>query len=174
MRRFVLLSLAAAAALAACSSGPPRRGDRDGEDDRVGAAYRQSAFLTGAALLFVQFDADRDYATSRAETEAGARAEWARASGGADKLTPIVFEQWAARALGGPQMGPYRLAFDSNVDNEITATEFSAAILDKFDRYDTDKDGVLRRPDMTERLPDRRGPAGPPADARVQKAPPRR
>lgn len=173
MTRFAALLLAAAA-LAACASGPPRRGDRP-EGDRVGAAYRQSAFLTGAALLFVQFDADRDYATSRAETEAGARAEWSRASGGADKLTPIVFEQWAARALGGPQMGPFRLAFDTNVDNEITAAEFSAAILDKFDKYDTDKDGILRRPDMTERLPEpQRGPGGPTAADRMTKGPPRR
>lgn len=173
MTRFAALLLAAVV-LAACSSGPPRRGDPEG--DRVGAAYRQSAFLTGAALLFVQFDADRDYATSRAEAEAGARAEWARASGGADKLTPIMFEQWAARALGGPQMGPFRLAFDTNVDNEITAAEFSAAILDRFDKYDTDKDGIVRRPDMTERLPEpQRGPGGGPPGARqMPKGPPRR
>lgn len=169
MNRFAL-ALAALALVAACTGGPPRR-EKEG-DDRVGAAYRQSAFLSGAALLFVQFDADRDYATTRTETQAGATAEWARASGGAAKMTPIAFEQWAARALGGPQVGPYRLAFDTNVDNEITAAEFSAAILDRFDRYDTDKDGVLRRPDMIERLPDqpRGGPGGgPPGGAQKQR-----
>jgi hypothetical protein len=162
--------LTAIALLAACAGGPSRR--EQGSDDRAGSAYRQSAFLTGAALLFVQFDTDHDYATTRAETETGARAEWARASGGAAKITPIAFEQWAARALGGPQMGPYRLAFDTNVDNEITAAEFSAAILDRFDRYDTDKDGVLRRTDMIERLPESpRGPGGPPGGGAPKQRP---
>jgi hypothetical protein len=170
------LALASAVALAACASDGPRRGG-PAADDRTGLAYRQSAVLSGAALLFVQFDADRDYATTRAEAEAGARAEWPRASGGAAALTPILFETWAARALGGPQVGPYRLAFDSNVSNEITPQEFSAAILARFDAYDKDKDGVVKRADMIERLPEtQRGPAaGPPAGApKGGERPPRR
>jgi hypothetical protein len=168
------LALLSAVALAACASGGR---DRPSADDRTGLAYRQSAVLSGAALLFVQFDADRDYATTRAEAEAGARAEWPRASNGAAVLTPILFEQWAARALGGPQVGPYRLAFDSNVSNEITPQEFSAAILARFDAYDKDKDGVVQRADMVERLPEpQRGPAaGPPAGApKGGERPPRR
>lgn len=153
MHRSITL-FAAAAALAACASGPDRAAPPAEEQAPLGAAYRQSVFLTGASLLFVQFDADRDYITTRAEAQAGAEAEWTRAAEGAAVLTPIQFAAWSARALGGPNLGPYRLAFDTNVNNEITAAEFSAAILAKFDQFDTDKDGVLRRPDMSERLPE--------------------
>lgn len=172
------LAVAAAFSLAACASGPPARHGGPGGGD-VGSAYRPSAFLSGAALLFVQFDANGDYATSKAEAEAGAQREWARASGGSTVLTPIQFDVWSAKALGGPNLGPYRLAFDSNVNNEITATEFTGAIIAKFDVWDKDKDGLLTRVEMTERLPDlRRGPeqdgqrpvGGPPGGSR----PPRR
>ncbi len=157
----VALALLAAATLAACASG---RSGPPPASDRSGAAYRASTFLSGAALLFVQFDADKDYATTRAEAEAGAQAEWTRASEGAATLTPIRFEAWAARTLGGPNIGPYRLAFDTNVNNEITPAEFSAAILAKFDKYDADKDGVVRRQEMVERVPESRrgGPDGGP------------
>lgn len=150
------LAIAAALSLAACASGPP--GGRSPGGGDVGPAYRQSAFLSGAALLFVQFDADGDYATSRAEAEAGAQREWTRASGGSTVLSPIQFDTWSAKALGGPNLGPYRLAFDSNVNNEITATEFAGAIVAKFDFWDKDKDGSLTRPEMVERLPDVRRP----------------
>ncbi len=153
-------ALVAIAALAACASGPGRGGPLPASD-RTGAAYRASTFLSGAALLLVQFDADKDYATTRAEAEAGAQAEWSRAAEGAATLTPIKFETWAARVLGGPNIGPYRLAFDTNVNNEITPPEFSAAILAKFDKYDADKDGVVRRQEMVERVPEpQRGPPG--------------
>jgi hypothetical protein len=145
------LSVVAALSLAACASGPPRGGPGGGD---VGPAYRQSAFLSGAALLFVQFDGDGDYVTTKAEAEAGAQREWARASGGAAVLTPIKFDIWSEKALGGPNLGPYRLAFDSNVNNEITATEFAGAIIAKFDVWDKDKNGALTRPEMVERLPD--------------------
>jgi hypothetical protein len=153
-------AVALATTMAACASGPGRGGPPPGAE-RTGAAYRASTFLSGAALLFVQFDADKDYATSRTEAEAGARAEWARASEGAATITPIQFEAWAARALGGPNIGPYRLAFDTNVNNEITQPEFIAAILARFDRFDADKDAVVRRQEMVERVPEPpRGPAG--------------
>lgn len=154
-----LIVVAAAVALAACAGG--RSNTRAEADALQGPAYRQSAFLSGASLLFVQFDANQDYRTSRAEADAGARAEWTRAADGADKMTPIQFDTWAAKALGGPNLGPYRLAFDSNVNNEITATEFLNAVLAKFDFWDKDKDGVVTRQEMIERLPEmRRGPEG--------------
>lgn len=142
--------------LTACAGGRPD--PRAEADEMRGPAYRQSAFLSGAALLFVQFDADGDYATSRAEAETGARAEWGRVSGGSDKLTPIQFDTWSAKVLGGPNLGPYRLAFDSNVNNEITATEFTSAVLAKFEFWDKDKDGRVTRGEMVERLPDMRRP----------------
>lgn len=168
--RFAVPVLAAALALslAACAGGPPRRGGPGGggpEGEMSGAAYRQSVFLSGASLLFVQFDRDGDYVTTRAEAEAGAAAEWPRAANGAATLSPIAFEAWASRALGGPNIGPYRLAFDSNVNNEITPTEFSNAILAKFEFWDKDKDGRLTRAEMTERLPEQRRPESGPGQS---------
>lgn len=157
----LVVTALSACALAACAGGPG--GPRGGPQEQ-GAAYRQSTFLSGAALLFVQFDADKDYRTSRAEAEAGARSEWARAAHGPAGMTPIQFEAWAAAALGGPNIGPYRLAFDTNVNNEVTEPEFIAGILARFDRYDGDKDGVVTRAEMVERLPDPRpgpGTGGP-------------
>lgn len=164
------LAAALALSLTACAGGgrggPPR-------DEMSGAAYRQSVFLSGASLLFVQFDADGNYETSRSEVETGARTEWTRASNGAATLSPIAFEAWAAKALGGPNLGPYRLAFDTNVNNEITAAEFSAAILAKFDSWDKDKNGALTRVEMSERLPEMRRPpeGGPPPGGMPQRPP---
>ena len=164
-RPFTLAGLGAltlcALALSACAGGPggSRRGGPGAEQ---GAAYRQTTFLSGASLLFVQFDADRDYAATRAEAELGAASEWARAAHGPTGMTPIQFESWAAAALGGPNIGPYRLAFDSNVDNEVTEEEFKAGILEKFDKFDANKDGKVTRAEMVERLPERAlGPGGP-------------
>jgi hypothetical protein len=160
--------LAAAACASGGRDGPPR-------GPGTGGAYQISAFTSGAALLFVQFDADHDYATTKAEVEAGIPAEWTRASEGKPTMTPLMFEAWAAKALGGPNLGPYRLAFDTNVNNEITQEEFQKAILEKFAAFDTDKDGVVRRADMVERLPDRgmgpRSEGGPPRGER--RPPPR-
>jgi hypothetical protein len=171
-----LAALLAVAALAACASGPGRGGPpgAGGHGRPQGAAYRQSVFLSGASLLFVQFDADHDYVTTRAEAQAGAEAEWRRATAGAGVMTPIQFAAWSATALGGPNIGPYRLAFDRDVNNEITPAEFVAAIMTKFDQFDADKDGVLHRAEMTEHLPEQaRGPgAGAPGGGEGQ-GPPR-
>ena len=165
-KHIAALSLALALAAAACASG-----GRDRSPPGTGAAYQISAFTTGAAMLFVQFDTDRDYTTTKAELDAGIPAEWARASDGKPTMTPLMFETWSAKALGGPNLGPYRLSFDTNVNNEITQDEFRAAILDKFTRFDTDKDGNVRRVDMVERLPDRgmgpRPEGGPPGGERL-------
>lgn len=155
-----LAALLAVAALSACASGPPARGHGGPRGDMQGSAYRATTFLSGAALLFVQFDTNRDYVTSRAEAETGAQAEWAAATKGAATMTPIMFDAWAAQALGGPNIGPHRLAFDTNVNNEITQEEFVAAILTKFDKYDADKDGLVHRADMVEHLQEQHGGPG--------------
>ena len=159
MRALFAVPALATLALAACAGGPgggPQGGPPGGE--LTGSAYRQSVFLSGASLLFVQFDKDGDYVTTRAEVDAGAAAEWPRAANGATTLSPIAFEAWSAKALGGPNLGPYRLAFDSNVNNEITQAEFTNAIVAKFEFWDKDKDGRLTRAEMTERLPEMRRP----------------
>jgi hypothetical protein len=104
------------------------------------------ALISGDALLLVGFDADGDLATTDAEIAAGLAREFARADiNGDGTLAPIEFQNWANAALGGSQLGPYRLDFDRNVDNSITRAEFDAEITARADIYDADGDGRLVR-----------------------------
>ncbi|NDC59395.1 MAG: EF-hand domain-containing protein, partial [Alphaproteobacteria bacterium] len=119
-----------------------------------------SAVLSGAALVLVSFDADGDYATSRAEFDAGAKRETDKAFGAAATMSPIGFEAWSAKALGGPEMGPYRFAFDANVDGQITRAEFAKALEEMFKRFDKNGDGAVARAELVERLPQMRGGPG--------------
>ena len=96
--------------------------------------------------MFVSFDADGDLSTTRAEMEASLSREFARADANRDaSLHPIEFQNWANIALGGGQVGPYRLDFDRNVDNLITREEFDAEIRARFAEYDADESGALGR-----------------------------
>lgn len=137
--------LAALAALSACAS-PGRPPAMGGEGQGAG----QGAVLSGDALLWVSFDADRDYITSRAEAAAGLDEEWTRAGGVA--LSPLDFEAWARRALAGPDLAPFRLEFDRNMDNQITREEFDAALMARFSEHDRDGDGQLRRGELVQQV----------------------
>jgi len=119
-----------------------------------------SAVLSGAALILVSFDADGAYATARAEFDAGAKRETERTFRAAATMSPIGFEAWAAKALGGPEMGPFRFAFDANVDGQITRAEFAKALDEMFKRFDKNGDGAVARAELVERLPQMRGGPG--------------
>lgn len=155
--RTVLLLVASLAALAIASGAADARPRPDGGPMGAGAP---TAVLSGAALVFVSFDADGDYATSRAELETGIARETARAFDAVQTLSPISFQAWSARALGGPAMGPFRLAFDGNQDGQISRDEFAAAFTTAFADMDKDGDGRLARSEMVQRLPMGRGPGG--------------
>lgn len=151
------LALLGVSALAACASGG--RG-RDGEPIR--------ALLSADALMFVGFDADGDLSTSGAEVAAGLTREFARADASGDgSLQPIEFQHWSAQALGGAQIGPYRLDFDRNVDNLITREEFESEIRARARDYDGNEDGALTRAEFVRLV----GQARPPAERRTP-APP--
>lgn len=133
------LAACAVAALGACAS-PGRNGP--GEEPI-------RALLSADALLFVGFDGDGDHATTRAEMEAGIAREFARADTNGDgQIQPIEFQNWSNVALGGGQIGPFRLEFDRNVDNVISREEFDAEIRARFDDYDTDENGVVARSEL--------------------------
>lgn len=134
-----LAVLAGLAALAACASG-----GRDGANNEP-----IRAILSADALMFVSFDADDDLTTSAAEIEAGLAREFTRGDTNADgSLQPLEFQNWSGTALGGSQMGPYRLDFDRNVDNVITREEFDTEIRARSRDYDTNEDGALTRPEL--------------------------
>jgi hypothetical protein len=129
----------AAAMLAACASGG------GGSEDREPVR----ALLSSDAMLFVSFDADGNLSTSMEEIEAGLNREFARADANTDNaLTPIEFQNWANQALGGGQLGPYRLDFDRNVDNSITREEFDAELRARANEYDENQDRSVARSEM--------------------------
>ncbi|HEX8900629.1 hypothetical protein [Vitreimonas sp.] len=149
--RLKILALAATAALTACASGGPRGGDNR-EPIR--------ALISADALMFVGFDTDGDLRTSAAEIEAGISREFGRAdSNGDGAVAPIEFQNWSNTALGGGQIGPYRLDFDRNVDNTITREEFEAEIRGRVSDYDRDEDGALSRGEFVRLIGQARAPS---------------
>jgi len=145
------LAFVSAAMLAACASG----GGGGANTDPI------RALLSADALLFVSFDTDGNLSTSTAEVDAGLTREFTRADTNGDgALTPIEFQAWASAALGGSQMGPYRLDFDRNVDNSITREEFDAELRARANDYDENQDTAVARSEMVRLV----GQARPPVE----------
>jgi hypothetical protein len=158
--RSMAVLVLAAAAVAGCASGSEGR--------RVEPLR---ALLSVDALVFSGFDSDDDLRISAAEIEAGIAHEWARADANHDaSLQPLEFQNWSTTVLGGGQTPPYRLDFDRNVDNAISAEEFRAELLARAHEYDTDEDGALTRADLVRQLNATR--AAPPDRERRQRGRP--
>jgi hypothetical protein len=152
-----IYAIAGLALVAACASG---RGGDDNEPIR--------ALLSADALLFVSFDANGDLSADAAEIEAGLAREFTRADSSRDgALQPIEFQNWSNAALGGSQLGPYRLDFDRNVDNVITREEFDAEARARVRDYDSNEDGALVRSEFVRRV----GQARPPSERRAEPPP---
>lgn len=133
-----------AAVLTGCASS----GDGDG-----GRNESVRALLSADSLMFVSFDTDGDLSVSASEIEAGMGREFARADANRDgQLQPLEFQTWANTALGGGQIGPFRLDFDRNVDNVITREEFDTEIRARVQDYDANEDGILTRPEFVRLL----------------------
>lgn len=156
MKSWTLTVLGATALLGACATG------RDGRTEEP-----LRALLSVDALLFAGFDADDDLRVTTAEIEAGVTREFARADTNQDgSLTPLEFGGWSTLALGGAQTPPYRLDFDRNVDNTITAEEFRTEITSRANDYDVDRDGALTRAEFVRDLRATRMLRDAPPDAR--------
>ncbi len=148
-----LAALAAVLGLTACASGGGERDNR--------APF--NALLSADALMFVGFDTDGDFRVSTAEIDAGLSREFVRADTNRDgSLQPIEFQNWSNIALGGGQMGPYRLDFDRNVDNVISRDEFDTEIRARAASYDADEDGAVTRAEFVRLV----GQARPPTPQR--------
>jgi hypothetical protein len=154
MKASTLAVMLSAAALAACATGG-RGGDRS-EPVR--------ALMSADVMAFVSFDANTDLSVTEAELAAGLAREFTRADANSDgQLQPIEFQNWANAALGGGQIGPFRLDFDRNVDNVITREEFDTELRARFGDYDSDESGAISRPEFVRLI----GQARPPAQPRV-------
>lgn len=150
------------AALAACTPG---RADRNNREPI-------RALLSADALMFTSFDADGDLRVTNGEIEPGINRELARADANHDgALQPIEFQNWSNSVLGGGSTGPYRLDFDRNVDNVITADEFRTELTARSRDYDADEDGVLTRGEFIRLVGQARQPTAP--AARPDGRPPR-
>ncbi|MDX2274963.1 MAG: hypothetical protein NW206_05885 [Hyphomonadaceae bacterium] len=144
--RFWPFALAAAFVLSACgTSGGSRGSSSNGDPIR--------ALLSTDVLLFSDFDADSDYVVTTAEIETGATSEFARADVNRDgALGPIEFQTWANQVLGGTMTPPYRLDFDRNVDNVISAEEFRNELVARGQTYDSDESGSITRAEFVRQL----------------------
>lgn len=143
VRPMILATLAAASLTAACSTGGSRE-DR-GEPIR--------ALLSADALLFGDFDTDRDFSVSMAEIEVGVTQAFASADANHDNsIGPIEFQTWANSVLGGGATGPYRLDFDRNVDNIISAEEFRTELVARAHAYDADENGSVTRAELVRQV----------------------
>jgi hypothetical protein len=152
MRLTGLATVCGLAALAACATTPNRNNSQE----------PIHALLSGDALMFVSFDTNGDLVVSHDEMEAGITREFQRADTNHDgELQPIEFQNWANSVLGGPQVGPYRLDFDRNVDNVITREEFQHEIEARFGDYDADDSQTLTRSEFVRLV----GRAAPPRRA---------
>lgn len=158
MKVSTLSVLISGAALAACATSPQNHDDRN---------EPVHALLSADAMLFVGFDTDGDFQTTTAEIDAGIEREFTRADSNHDgQLQPLEFTNWANVALGGGQIGPFRLDFDRNVDNVITREEFANEIHNRARDYDQNENGAVSRPELV-RLVGQARPARP----RVPEAP---
>jgi len=141
MRKFVTLSIAAAALVGA-----------------AGVAYAQAAdtpTLTRAeveqrsAEAFARMDANGDGVLDREDRQDRRQAAFERLD--ADGNGALSLEEFSAKheeraerrgpgRRGGARMGR---AADTNRDGTITQAEFASAALARFDRVDVDKDGTI-------------------------------
>lgn len=157
MRFWPYALVMAAVALSACAGGGSRDNGPNNDPVRV--------LLSTDALLFGDFDADHDYSVTSAEIEAGITREFTRADANHDNaIGPIEFQTWANQVLGGTMTPPYRLDFDRNVDNSISAEEFRAELNARFAAYDSDENGVVTRGELVRQVNQARRPRPPGPD----------
>ena len=119
----------------------------------------RTTYLAAMDAEFRKMDADRDGVVTRAEIEASQRAaaavEAARrnralfAQLDADRngqLSPVEF----ARATPPEPVNavPLITQYDSNRDGKVSQVEYRTVKLTRFDRIDTDKDGVVSVPEQ--------------------------
>ncbi len=153
--RLMHLALAAAGLAMASGCASSATSSRSNEPIR--------ALLSADTMLFVGFDSDDNLSITGAEIDAGIEREFARADTSGDgELSPLEFQTWSQLALGGTQLGPFRLDFDRNVDNRITREEFNNEIRGRVSDYDEDGDGVLSRAEFVRLV----GQARPPTQRR--------
>ena len=146
--KVTVLMIAGLSLVAACTSSPRKGPGASGRDggDLARPARPQGLSAPPVALLFVSMDSNHDHFVSREEVDNGIDLEW-RALAGPDRVhqSAVQMSNWAAETLGDLNALPSPIAFDSNLDGTITASEFRIRLIDIFGRIDKNRDGLLSR-----------------------------
>ncbi|WP_290494711.1 EF-hand domain-containing protein [Hyphomonas sp. UBA4494] len=146
-----VLMVAGMSLVAACTSSPRKGLGASGRDggDRARPARSQGLSAPPVALLFVSMDSNHDHFVSHEEVDNGIDREW-RALAGPNPVhqSAVQMSNWAAETLGNLNALPSPIAFDSNLDGAITASEFRIRLIDTFDRIDKNQDGLLSRAEL--------------------------
>ncbi len=101
------------------------------------------------ALLFTGMDINRDKRVTRNEVITEIPREWQSLKPSfTNKVSAFKLIEWSKSALGSEDALPSRLSFDRNLDNQVSAEEFSERLLADFDRMDENGDGVLTREEL--------------------------
>ncbi len=100
------------------------------------------------AMAIAAFDRDGDAAVTRAEFTAGVAQSFDSVAKGQPTIGYIAFGDWADRWLGNRNALPSPFEVDQDGDNRISLPELQARFALFFDRFDRDKDGVLKRSEL--------------------------
>lgn len=102
-----------------------------------------------AALVFAGFDSNGDYQISRDEAIFGAATAFGRADKDRNgKVSLFELEDWREAALGSMDALPGNLNFDTDYNNQVSDSEFQAALMDLFIRHDVDEDGLVKHSEL--------------------------
>ena len=143
MRKAPVRMLAIAAALLLAGCGGHRPGPGGGPDDPGGPGGRHEEEWHAPVQILLRFDANHDGSVTRAEMEAGLKAEFAAADANHDG----VLELDEVRAVNNKRWGEDQSAasplVDWNHDGVVDFDEFAATARSLFDQMDANGDGVL-------------------------------
>ena len=140
--------------ITACAS-QPERGGRDGgpRGERGGGSYQGGIIARPLALLLTGMDANGDYRVSGQEVATGIEAEWANLSQGDRAVSALKLGDWAKTVLGSAEAMPNSIAFDTDLNGQITQLEFGDRLRAEYARLDKDSDGFVSRAEMVSELP---------------------
>ena len=100
------------------------------------------------AMAIATFDTDQDGIVTRTEFDAGVLRSFELSAKGQAAMGYIAFGDWSERWLGNRNALPSPFEVDGDGDNRITLTELQARFDLFFTRFDTDKNGSLRRSEL--------------------------
>ncbi|MEO1037956.1 MAG: EF-hand domain-containing protein [Pseudomonadota bacterium] len=144
-RKLCVASTALALVLGACASSQspsPERG-------QPGQPMRPMAVFAPVALVLSNLDADQDAQLTRAELDGGIGPLFDSADANGDgALSRPELSAFSLAHLGSAFPVPGRIAFDPDQNASTSPEEFRSVFERAFDRFDTNGDGIVTRPDM--------------------------